>query len=65
MDRIGVAVGCMRQRQSPKPCLSVMQAGKGLEAVEAARRLDLLGSNAIPYRATSWIRLFVDECFRL
>ncbi len=42
-----------------------MQACKGLDAAEAGKRLDLLGSNAIPYKATSWIRLFVDECFRL
>ncbi|KAL3158258.1 hypothetical protein ABBQ38_010509 [Trebouxia sp. C0009 RCD-2024] len=41
------------------------QAAKGLQADEAAQRLDLLGSNSIPYKATSWPRLFVDECFRL
>ena len=42
-----------------------MQAGQGLAAEEAARRLDVVGSNALPYKATSWARLFVDECFRL
>ncbi|KAL0038469.1 hypothetical protein WJX77_007492 [Trebouxia sp. C0004] len=41
------------------------QACKGLDAAEAGKRLDLLGSNAVPYKATSWISLFVDECFRL
>jgi len=41
------------------------QACKGLDAAEAGQRLDLLGNNGIPYKATSWIRLFVDECFRL
>jgi len=44
---------------------AAMQACKGLDAAEAGKRLDLLGSNAIPYKATSWMRLFVDECFRL
>ncbi len=45
--------------------VAAMQACKGLDAAEAGKRLDLLGSNAIPYKATSWIRLVVDECFRL
>lgn len=44
---------------------AAVQACKGLDAAEAGKRLDLLGSNAIPYKATSWMRLFVDECFRL
>lgn len=43
----------------------VVQAKQGLRGEEAAGRLDLLGSNALPYKATSWGRLFVDECFRL
>ena len=43
----------------------VVQAKQGLRGEEAAGRLDLLGSNALPYKATSWARLFVDECFRL
>ena len=44
--------------------LCEVQAGTGLGPEEATQRLDLVGSNTIPYKATSWPRLFVDECFR-
>ena len=53
---------CARARRVSLRCM--VQAGKGLGLDEAAQRLDLVGSNSIPYKATSWPRLFVDESFR-
>ena len=52
---------CERARKTTLLCM--LQARKGLGADEAAQRLDLVGSS-IPYKATSWLRLFVDECCR-